>query len=125
MLVGFIIFIALFWSLMRGCESRCEQLRSRTGAARLKLNYFEAEWITCGCICTVSKEEWKHYCDFLDIEYQKLICRSVARRLSLYRCLPRMLQLYPASNSYFMSIDKPTVVLERFLAYSLSEFCSH
>jgi len=26
-----------------------------------------------------------------------------------------MLQLYPASNSYFMSIDKPAVVLKRFL----------
>ena len=25
-----------------------------------------------------------------------------------------MFQLYPASNSYFMSIDKPTVVLNRF-----------
>ena len=33
-----------------------------------------------------------------------------------------MLQLYPASNSYFMSIDKPTFVLKRFLENSLSEF---
>jgi len=26
-----------------------------------------------------------------------------------------MLQIYPASHSYFMSIDKPNVVLKRFL----------
>jgi len=60
-------------------------------------------------------EEWKDCCDFVDIEYQKLIFRSVARWLSLYRSLPRMLRLHPASHSYFMSIDKSTVVLKRFL----------
>jgi len=38
-----------------------------------KLNFFEAEWITCGCICTVRKEQWKDCCDFVDTECQKLI----------------------------------------------------
>ena len=61
-----------------------------------------------------SQRRVKHYCDFVDIAYQKLISRSVTRWLSLYPSLPRMLQLYPASHSYFMSIDKPTVVLKRF-----------
>jgi len=35
--------------------------------------------------------------------------------LSLYPSLSRMLETYPASHSYFLSIDKPTVVLKRFL----------
>jgi len=35
--------------------------------------------------------------------------------LSLHPSLPRMLQMYPASHSYFTSIDKPTVVLKRFI----------
>jgi len=61
----------------------------------------------------------------MDIAYQKRISRSVTRWLSLYRSFPRMLQLYPARNSYFISIDKPTVVLKRFFLYYLSEFCSH
>jgi len=68
-----------------------------------------------------SQRRVKHYCDFVDIAYQKLISRSVTRWLSLYPSLPRMLQLYPASNSYFMSIDKPTVVLKRFSGNSLSD----
>jgi len=90
---------------------------------RKGLNYFEAEWITCGCISTVRKEEWKDCCDFVDIAYQTLISRNIARWLSLYRSLPRLFQLYPASNSYFMSIDKPPVILKRFYGNSLSEFC--
>ena len=52
-----------------------------------------------------AKKSEKNVCDSVDIEYQKLISRSVSRWLSLYRSLPRMLQLYPASNSYFMSTD--------------------
>jgi len=89
-------------------------MRSRTCAAGSKTEFFEAAWITCGCICTVRKEEWKDCCDFVDIEYQKLIFCSITRWLSLYPNLPRLLQLYPASNSCFMSIDKATVVLKRF-----------
>ena len=90
-----------------------EEIRQKYPFFRKELNYFEAEWITCGCICTVRKEEWKHSCDFVEIDHQKLISRSVTKWLSLSRSLPRMLQLYPASNSYFMSIEKTTVVLKR------------
>jgi len=55
--------------------------------------------------------------------YQNLISHNVTRWLSLYPSLPRMLQMNPASHSYFMSIDKPTVVLRRFLGNYPSEFC--
>jgi len=63
------------------------------------------------------------YCDFVDIEYQKLIACSVTRWLSLYPSLPRMFKMYPASHSYFMSIHRSTVVLKRFFGNSLSEVC--
>ena len=49
------------------------------------------------------------------VGYQKLNFRSITRWLSVYRSMPRILQLYPVSNLYFMSIDRPTVVLKRFL----------
>jgi len=45
-------------------------------------------------------KEWKDYCDFEDIEYDKLISHSLIRWLSLYPSLARMLQMYPASHSY-------------------------
>jgi len=89
---------------------------------RKELNDFESEWITCGCICTVCKKEWKDYCDFVDIEHQNLLSHSVTR-LSLCPSLPRMLQMYSVSHSYFMSIDKSTFVLKHFFGNSLSEFC--
>ena len=37
--------------------------------------------------------------------------------------MARMFQIYPASHSYFMSIDKPTVALKCFSGNSLSELC--
>jgi len=70
-----------------------------------------------------AKESEKIIVTFVDIEYQKLISHSVTRWLSLYLSLPRMLQMYPASQSYFMSIDKPTVVQKRFFGNYLSELC--
>jgi len=45
--------------------------------SRNRLNYFEVEWITCGCIYKVRKRWWKDYCDFVDIECQKRISHSV------------------------------------------------
>ena len=59
-------------------------------------------------------KEGENYCDFVGIEYQKLISHIVTKWQSLYPSLPRTLQMYPASHSYFMSTDKPTVVLKRF-----------
>jgi len=92
-----------------------EEIRQKYTIFRKGLNDFEAEWITCSCICTVRKKEWKDHCDFVNIEYQK--------RISPYPNLPRMLQMYPASHSSFMSIDKPTVVLKRFFRNYPSELC--
>jgi len=114
-------FFALlpFTEILHPWTTNAENWKNMTEASLFQkkgLNYFEAEWITYGCICAVRKEEWKDCCDFVDIEYQTLISRSVTRWLPLYRSLPRMLQLYPASNSYFMSsMNTPTVVQKRFL----------
>ena len=67
------------------------------------------------------QRKWKDYCDFVDIDYQKLISRRVTRWLSLHRSLPRMLWLHQASNSYLMFINKAAVVLKHFFGNSLSE----
>jgi len=75
-----------------------EEIRQKYPFSRIGLNYFEAEWITCGCMCTVRKEEWKDYCDFVDIEYQKLISRSVTRWLLLYRSLSVQFSLFMHSD---------------------------
>ena len=113
---------SIFWGFPHVMVRVPLQMQSRPCAVQSKLSCFEAGWFTCGCICTVHKEEWKGFSDFVDTEYQKLISR---KWLSFYRSLSRMLQLHPASNSYCMSIDKPTVVLKRFFGNSLGEFCSH
>jgi len=64
----------------------------------------------------------KDYSNFVDIECQKRISHSITRWLSLYPSLPKMIQMYPASHSYLMSIDKPTV-LKLFFGNYLSELC--
>ena len=63
----------------------------------------------------------KDYCVFVEIEYKKLLSHRVTRWLSLYPSLSRMIQMYPTMQSYFLSTDKPPVLLKYFLENSLSE----
>jgi len=60
-----------------------EEIRRKYRFFRKGLNNFEAEWITCSCIYKVRKRECKDYCDFVDIEYQKLISHSFTSALWL------------------------------------------
>jgi len=87
-----------------------------------KLNFFEAEWITCGCICTVRKEQWKDCCDFVDTECQKLIFLRNQAAITLSQ-LAKYASIVPSFK--FILHDKPTVVLKHFFGNSLSKFCSH
>jgi len=41
-----------------------KEMRQKYPFFRKGLHYFEAKWITCGCICTARKEEWKDTCGY-------------------------------------------------------------
>lgn len=72
-------------------------------------------------IYTVRTEALKEYCDFVDINYKKLLSHSATRWLSLYPGLTRLLQMYPALKSYFLSIEKPPVALKKFFENEVTE----
>ena len=72
------------------------------------------------CIYTVRTEELKDYCDFVDGEYQKLLFHCITRWLSLYPSISRMIDMFPALQSYFLSIAKAPVNLKRFYESSVS-----
>ena len=72
------------------------------------------------CIYTVRTEELKDYCDFVDVEYQKLLSYCITRWLSLYPSISRTIDMFPALKSYFLSIAKPPVKLKRFYESSVS-----
>ena len=72
-------------------------------------------------IYTVHTEQLKDYCVFVEIEFKKLLSHTMIRWLLLYPSLSRMIHMYPAIQSYFLSIDKPPVLLKHFFENSLSE----
>ncbi len=58
-------------------------------------------------IYTVRNEELKEFCDFVDTEYKVLLSHSKTLWLSLFPCVDRILKMFDALKSYFLSIEKP------------------
>lgn len=65
-------------------------------------------------IYTVRVEKLKDFCEFADLGYKQLLNHSKTRWLSLFPCVQRILEIYEALKSYFLSIENPPVVLKLF-----------
>lgn len=76
-------------------------------------------------IYTVRVAELEKFCDFVDVEYCKLLGYSRTRWLALLPAVERVLQMFSALKSYFMSIKQCPDVLKKFFENPLSELgCS-
>ena len=94
-----------------------DEIRDKYLFFRKGLNDFEAEWITCGCIYKIRKREWKDYCDFVDIEYQKLISHSVTR-WTLFKTVRHLNHFWSLLMSKFRILRSPNLHLLRFYCVS-------
>lgn len=72
-------------------------------------------------IYTVRTENLKEYCEFVDIEYRRLLSHSKTRWLSLFPGIERLLQMFPALKSFFLSQEKPPVMIRKFFENDFSE----
>lgn len=72
-------------------------------------------------IYTVRNEKLKGFCNFVETEYKVLLSHSKTRWLSLFPCVERILKMFDALKSYFLSIEKAPKVLLEFFQNPLSE----
>lgn len=68
----------------------------------------------CFNIYTQRTEKFKEYCEFVECHFQKILKHSQTRWLSLYPCVERLLTLYDAFKSYFLSQKDAPIVLYNF-----------
>ena len=58
---------------------------------------------------------FSNFCDFADVEYQRLMQHDNTRFLSLLSSLERVLEMFEASKSYFNSQEHcPTIIRQCF-----------
>jgi hypothetical protein len=65
--------------------------------------------------------ELKEYCDFVEIEYNKLLSHRKTRWSSLFPSIERLIHMFQALKSYFLSQEKPTIVIKRFFDHEFSK----
>lgn len=72
-------------------------------------------------IYTVRTEQLKEFCDFVDITFRQLQNHAKTRWLSLFPAVHRILQMFPALKSYFLSQSAPPKILESFFLSDVGE----
>lgn len=65
-------------------------------------------------------EKLKSFCEFVQVEYKKLLGHCKTRWLSLLPAIERVLDVFPALKSYFLSLDKCPITLKNFFENPLS-----
>lgn len=72
-------------------------------------------------IYTVRVNELKQFCDFVNVEYKKMLSFSKTRFLSLMPAIERILQMYEPLKAYFLSIENCPMILKQFFECRTSE----
>ena len=72
-------------------------------------------------IYTVRVTELKSFCDFVDIEYNKLLQHGNTRFLSLLPALERILEIFQGLKSYFCSQEQCPTVIKKFFENECGE----
>lgn len=72
-------------------------------------------------VYTVRTESLKELCNYIDINYEKLLYHSKTRWLSLFPAIERILKLYVALKEYFLTADKSPVLIKKFFVSDTSE----
>ena len=75
-------------------------------------------------IYIVRTEKLKEFCTFVDIEYKKLLSHSSTRWLSLFPGIARLIQIFPALRSFFLSQNKPPTMIKSFFEITSVKYTS-
>lgn len=72
-------------------------------------------------IYTARVESLKDFCEFVNVQYKEVLSYGKTRFLSLFPVIDRILQLFPALKSYFLSLENCPRLLKDFYESNLSE----
>lgn len=72
-------------------------------------------------IYTVRVQSFTEFCDFADVEYQRILGYGKTRWLSLMPAVERVLKLFPALKSYFLSEEKCPTLIRNFFENPCAE----
>lgn len=72
-------------------------------------------------VYTVRTEKLNKFCDYIEINYEKLLYHEKQGGLVFFLKLERILKLYKALKEYFLTTDKIPVMIKKFFENDLNE----
>lgn len=72
-------------------------------------------------VYTVRTESLKEFCEFVNVEYKQLMYHCVTRWLSIFPAVGRLIEMFEAVKSFFLSQSKPPVIIRNFFENDFSE----
>ncbi|XP_058016180.1 uncharacterized protein LOC131186525 [Ahaetulla prasina] len=72
-------------------------------------------------IYAVRTESLQEYCEFVEVEYKRLLSHSKTRWLSLFPGITKLLQMHSALKSFFLGQSNPPAVLKSFFEHEFGE----
>ncbi|XP_070806912.1 uncharacterized protein [Pituophis catenifer annectens] len=72
-------------------------------------------------IYAVRTEPLHEYCEFVEVEYKRLLSHSRTRWLSLFPGITKLLQMHSALKSFFLGQSNPPAVLKSFFEHEFGE----
>ncbi|KAK9391302.1 hypothetical protein NXF25_018632 [Crotalus adamanteus] len=72
-------------------------------------------------IYAVRTESLQEYCEFVEVEYKRLLSHSKTRWLSLFPGITKLLQMHSALKSFFLGQSNLPTVLRSFFEHEFSE----
>lgn len=72
-------------------------------------------------VYTVRTEALKDICEYIDVNYEKLLSHSKTRWLSLFPAVDRILKMYEPLKEYFLTTPAVPMIIKKFFENELAE----
>lgn len=103
------------------CTTQYYSVQHGTEVLKIDVEVLVMKLFNFFSVYTVRTEALKTICDYIEVNYEKLLSHSKTRWLSLFPAVERILKMYEPLKTYFLTTPQVPTVLVIFFENELCE----